>query len=149
MLMSSGFVASAAPDAGPSHDVKAYCASIAVAASDARMAWQTTKLTELETRIGGRIKELEAKTAELRGWIEKREELEKKAGEKLAGIYAKMRPETAATQISTLDDDMAAAVLGQLNPRQASAIFNEIVPERAAKLAVLMAGVGTPPEKKL
>ena len=44
---------------------------------------------------------------------------------------------------------MAAAVLAQLNPRQASAIFNEIVPERAAKLAVLIAGVSATPEKKL
>ena len=145
----SGYVTLAASDAGANHDVKAYCASIAVAASDARMAWQTTKLTELETRINGRIKELEARTADLRSWIEKRDELEKKAGEKLAGIYSKMRPETAATQIATLDDDMAAAVLAQLNPRQASAIFNEIVPERAAKLAGLIAGVGSTPEKKL
>ena len=147
--MGGGGAAIAASDALPNHDVKAYCASIAVAASDARMAWQTTKLTELETRINGRIKDLEAKTADLRGWIEKREELEKKAGDKLAGIYAKMRPETAASQIATLDDDMAAAVLAQLNPRQASAIFNEIVPDRAAKLAALIAGVGNAPEKKL
>ena len=110
------------------------------------MAWQTGKLNELEARIKARISELDAKTAELRTWIAKRDEIDKRANEKLVGIYAKMRPETAATQISTLDDDMAAAVLAQLTPRQASAIFNEIVPERAAKLATMIAGV---PEKKL
>ena len=128
------------------NEAKRYCANIAKAASDARFAWQTERLSALETRIRARAAELDAKTATLREWAAKREALEKKAAEKLVGIYAKMRPETAATQISRLDDDMAAAVLGQLNPRQASAIFNEIVPERAGKLAALIAGTA---EKKL
>ena len=131
-------------------DVKRYCTNIAKAASDARFAWQTQQLNALETRIKARVGELDARTAELRDWIGKREAIEKRAAEKLVGIYAKMRPETAATQISQLDDDMAAAVLGQLNPRQASAIFNEIVPERAGKLAALIAAApDTHAEKKL
>ena len=130
-------------------DARRYCANIAKAASDARFAWQTERLNALEARIKARAAELDAKTASLREWAAKREALEKKAADKLVGIYAKMRPETAATQISLLDDDMAAAVLGQLNPRQASAIFNEIVPERAGKLAALIAGTTAPAEKKL
>ncbi len=138
-----------AGSADASSEIETYCTNIAVAASDARFAWQTGKLNQLEARIKARIQELDSKAAELRGWIEKREALEKKAGEKLAGIYAKMRPETAATQIASLDDDMAAAVLGQLNARQASAIFNEIVPERAAKLAGMIAGIVPSSEKKL
>ena len=131
-------------------EVRTYCQNIAGAAADARFAWQTQKLENLETRVKATVGELEAKTAELRTWVAKREDIERKAGEKLVGIYSKMRPETAATQIATLDDAMAAAVLGQLTPGKASAIFNEIVPERAAKLAALIAGT-TPPtdEKKL
>ena len=130
-------------------DVKRYCTNIAKAASDARFAWQTERLNALEARIKARAADLDAKTATLRDWIGKRQALEKKAAEKLVGIYAKMRPDTAATQISELDDDMAAAVLGQLSPRQASAIFNEIVPERAGKLAALIAGTAPAGEKKL
>ena len=131
-------------------EVRTYCQNIAGAAADARFAWQTQKLEALETRVKASVGELDAKTAELRAWVAKREEIERRAGEKLVGIYSKMRPETAATQIATLDDTMAAAVLGQLTPGKASAIFNEIVPERAAKLAALIAGI-TPPadEKKL
>ena len=131
----------------PPRDVQTYCANIAVAASDARIAWQTARLAELEARLKASIQALDAKSAELRSLAEKRDELERKAGEKLVGIYAKMRPETAAAQISGLDDEMAAAVLGQLGARQAGLIFNEIVPERAAKLAVLIAGLS--PDKKL
>lgn len=130
-------------DSASTADVKSYCAHIAVAASDARIAWQTDRLNQLEARIKARIAELDGKTAELRDWIARRQALEQKASEKLVGIYAKMRPETAATQISTLDDDMAAAVLSGLNARQASAIFNELVPDRAAKLATLMTGAAS------
>ena len=136
-------------DTGANTDARRYCSNIAKAASDARFAWQSEKLNTIEARIKSRIRELDTKTAALREWIDRREDLQKKASEKLVGIYAKMRPETAATQISLLDDDMAAAVLGQLNPRQASAIFNELVPERAGKLAGLIAGITPAEDKKL
>jgi flagellar motility protein MotE (MotC chaperone) len=36
----------------------------------------------------------------------------KAASDALVAIYAKMRPENAARQISTMDDRMAAAILG-------------------------------------
>ena len=134
-----------ATQAGPDQDVRKYCTNIATAAMDARFSWQTARLNEVDARIKAHIKALDEKEAVMRALIDKKQALDKQAGEKLVGIYAKMRPETAATQINLLDDDMAAAVLGQLNPRQASAIFNEIVPERAAKLAGMIAGV-TPPD---
>ena len=133
-------LAQTAPTQEASGDVKRYCTSIAVAAGDARFAYQTARLAEVETRIKAKVQELDAKTAEVRGWIQRRDAIQKQAAEKLVGIYAKMRPETAATQIVMLDDDMAAAILGQLTPRQASAIFNELVPERAGKLAAMIAG---------
>lgn len=142
---------SAGPEIDPAAipDVRKYCTSVATAANEARFSWQTSKLNELEGRLKDKIKELEAKQAELQGWIEKRQEIEKKAGEKLVDIYGKMRPETAASQISSLDDDMAAAVLAKLGPRQASAIFNEIPADRAAKLAGIIAGASSPADKKL
>jgi flagellar motility protein MotE (MotC chaperone) len=136
-------------DQAQTAEIRKYCTNIAVAASDARFVYETGKLTEMEARIKTRIGELDAKAAELRGWIERREALEKKASEKLVGIYSKMRPETAATQIGMLDDDMAAAVLSQLTPGKASAIFNEIVPERAGKLAGIIAGAAPAADKKL
>ena len=140
---------SAPVDQAQTADIHTYCTNIAVAASDARFAYQTNRLVEVEGRIKTRIAELDAKAAELRGWIERREAIQKKAAEKLVGIYAKMRPETAATQIGMLDDDMAAAVLAQLTPGKASAIFNEIVPERAGKLAAIIAGTAPTADKKL
>jgi len=43
-----------------------------------------------------KISELEAKEAEVRSWVEKREQLLAKAAESLTAIYAKMKPEAAA-----------------------------------------------------
>ena len=139
------------PASDANSEIRRYCTNVAVAAGDARFAWQTAKLAALEGRIKARVQDLEARTNELRGWLARREAVEKQANDRLVGIYAKMRPETAATQIAGLDDDMAAAVLSQLNPGKASAIFNELVPERATKLATLIAAapgaVAGPPDK--
>lgn len=119
--------------------VRKYCMNIAAAATDARFGWQSKKLLEVETRIKARIAELDAKQAELKAWLDRREQVAKEAKENLVGIYAKMKPEMAAAQIGALNDDTAAAVLAALTPRQASAIFNEMTPpDRAAKLAGLL-----------
>jgi flagellar motility protein MotE (MotC chaperone) len=58
-----------------------------------------------------------------------------------------MQPETAATQIAAMDDQMAAAILGKLKPGMAGAILNEMEAERASKLAVVLSGA-TSGEKK-
>ena len=124
--------------------VRKYCLNIAAAATDARFNWQSKKLLDVEIRIKASLADLDAKQAELKRWLDRREAVAKEAKETLVGIYAKMRPETAAAQIGALDDEMATAVLTALTPRQASAIFNEITPpERAAKLAGLLASPGT------
>ena len=131
--------------------VHRYCVNIAAAATDARFSWQSKKLVEVETRIKARIADLDAKQLELKAWLNRRDAVTKEAKETLVGIYAKMRPETAAAQIGALDDEMATAVLASLTARQASAIFNEITPpERAAKLASLLASPAVASnEKKL
>ncbi len=126
-------------------DAQQYCSNIAGAAIDARYAWQTKKMADLEDHLKTRIAELEAKEQEYKNWVERRQALAKQAEDSLVGIYAHMRPETAAAQLEALDDDMAAAVLVQLNARIASAILNEFQPEHAARLANVMAGRSVPP----
>lgn len=136
-------VAAIDPQAG-SDVVRKYCVNIAAAATDARFAWQTKKLLEIESRIKARITELDAKEAALKSVLDHRDAVAKEAKETLVNIYAKMKPENAAAQIAALDDEMATAVLAALSPRQAGAIFGEITPpERAAKLAGLLASAPT------
>ncbi|MBV8103582.1 MAG: MotE family protein [Hyphomicrobiales bacterium] len=117
-----------------------YCANVAPSIVEARIAWQTKRLSELDAQVKQRISDLEKAEATAREWIAKREELMKAASDALVAIYAKMQPENAARQISTMDDRMAAAILGKLKPTVAGAILDEMEAERASRLAGMIAG---------
>jgi flagellar motility protein MotE (MotC chaperone) len=121
--------------------VQQYCSNIGNLAADARIAWQMKRLGELENQVKQRVAELEAKEAESKEWIGKREEMMKKAEDGVVAIYAKMQPEAAAAQMAVMEDSMAVAVLAKLNPRVSSAILNEMDAGKAAKLTDLMSGL--------
>jgi flagellar motility protein MotE (MotC chaperone) len=133
-------------DAGDS--VQQYCSNIANFAADARIAWQTKRLTELDGQIKQKIGELEAKESESKEWIDKRTEMMKKAEDNVVAIYAKMRPEAAAAQIAVMEEPTAAALLARLNPRVASAILNEMEAAKAAKLTDLISGAAPMADRK-
>jgi flagellar motility protein MotE (MotC chaperone) len=124
-----------------------YCANVAPSIAEARIAWQTKRLGELDAQVKQRLADLEKAEASVQEWVAKREALLKAASNDLVAIYAKMRPENAAVQISAMDDQMAAAILGKLKPSAAGAILDEMEADRASKLATLLAGV-TDGEKK-
>jgi len=117
-----------------------YCISIADAAADARFAWQKQTLGEMEKELERRIVILETRTAEYREWLARRDAFVEKAQESLVRIYARMRPDAAASQLAAIDEETAAAVLTKLNPRNASAILNEMPPGPAARLTTTIAG---------
>ena len=125
----------------PASEAQRYCQNVAAAAADARFALQTRKLNDLEGEIAKRVAALEEKEAEVKDVLSRHDEALKHADATLVAIYAKMRPDAAAQQISALDDATAAAVLEQLNARQSSAILNEITPERAVKLVNTISGL--------
>lgn len=122
-----------------------YCAGIANAAADARFAWQKEALTALSKDIENRISQLEAKRAEYEEWLKRRQAFLAKADESVTAIYARMRPEAAAQQLTAMDSEAAAAILTRLDARIASAILNEMEPGRAARLANVI--TNTPPKK--
>jgi len=112
-----------------------FCANIADAAADTRFALQKQALADMEKEIESRIKVLEAKRAEYEEWLRRRNEVLEKADETVVSIYARMRPDAAALQLTNMDEEIAAAVIARLNPRVASAVLNEMEPARAAQLA--------------
>jgi flagellar motility protein MotE (MotC chaperone) len=123
-------------------DASRYCANVAPSIAEARIAWQTKRLSELDAQVKQRLADLERAEASVKEWVAKREALLKAASDDLVAIYAKMQPETAATQISAMDDKMAAAILARLKPSAAGAILDEMEAERASKLAALLSGAG-------
>lgn len=128
----------------PPSIVEQYCSNIRDAAADARIAWQMEALRQLETEVEQRIADLDARQAEFEEWLSRREEFVARAKQNLVAVYANMRPDAAAQQLAILEDEEAASVLANLVPRTASAILNEMNPERAAQLAMAMAG---PPQE--
>jgi flagellar motility protein MotE (MotC chaperone) len=121
-------------------EVSRYCANVAPSIAEARIAWQTKRLRELDSQVKQRIADLEKAEASAREWVAKREAMLKTANDELVAIYAKMQPENAARQISTMDDRIAVAILGKLKPTAAGAILDEMEAERASRLAGMIVG---------
>jgi flagellar motility protein MotE (MotC chaperone) len=137
----------AAVDKPPDAEASRFCANAAPSITEARIAWETKQLSELDAQVKQRLADLEKAEASVREWVAKRDTSLKAASDELVAIYAKMQPETAATQIAAMDDQMAAAILGKLKPGAAGAILNEMEAERASKLAVVLSGTASGEKK--
>jgi flagellar motility protein MotE (MotC chaperone) len=137
----------ATADKAPDIEASRFCANVAPSIAEARIAWETKRLAELDAQVKQRLADLEKAEASVREWMAKRDAALKSASDNLVVVYAKMQPETAAAQIAAMDDQMAAAILGKLKPGAAGAILNEMEAERASKLAVFLSGA-TVGEKK-
>jgi flagellar motility protein MotE (MotC chaperone) len=126
-----------------------YCFNTSDSAAEARFAWQAKKIQEMEAELDKRSQQLEAKTQDYKRWLERRDEFSRKAHEKLVGFYSKMRPDAAALQLATINEEIAAAVLTKLDTKVASQIMGEMDPTQAAKIASLISGASKiPPEAK-
>ncbi|MGX4802593.1 MotE family protein [Bradyrhizobium guangdongense] len=123
------------------NEIALFCSNVADPAVDARLAWQLKELEKAETQLRERIAEVEAKRAEYEKWMALRDDFLKKAEASVVEIYSRMKPDAAATQIASMADETAAAVLAKLSPRSSSAIFNEMETSRAAHLADLLGGM--------
>jgi len=117
-----------------------FCAAVAASAASTRLAWQEARVKALQAEMVAKIAELDAKQAEVRDWVVRREQLLEKASESLIAIYAKMKPEAASAQVQAMDDDTAAALLLKLKPAIASAMMTEMDATRAARLSDLLTG---------
>ena len=120
-------------------DAARYCANVAPSIVEARIAWQTKRLAELDAQLRQRIADLEKAEASAREWIARRDALMQAATDEVVAIYGKMQPENAARQIAAMDEKMAAAILARLKPGAASAILDEMEADRATRLAGLVA----------
>lgn len=139
--------APAGQDKATDSEIARYCTNLAPLAVEARIAYQTKRLVELEAQVKQRISDLEKRESDAHEWVSKREALMKSASDDVMAIYAKMPAEPAASQIAAMEDPIAAALLMKLAPKTASAILGEMEPEKAAALTNLMAGSGDPEKK--
>jgi len=128
--------------------VENFCGAVATSAAATRLAWQEERVKALQAQMVIKIAELDAKEAEVRDWVQKREELLARANGSLIAIYSKMNPEAASAQISAMDDDSATAILLKLKPAVASAVMGQMNAERAARLSDLLSGAAAKSDEK-
>jgi flagellar motility protein MotE (MotC chaperone) len=128
------------PPAAGSELVTRYCAAIRQPAAEAQLARQQQELAKARDEIDGRLALLDAKMAETRQWLAKRKEFTDRAHEQLVRLYAQMRPEPAAAQLTAMNEVVAAAILSKLGPKAGSPILAEMEPAQAARLSAIIAG---------
>ena len=138
---------SADAGAAKAGDVSRYCANVAPVAAEARIAWETRRLNELDAQIKQRIADLEKTEAETRDWVSKRETLMNLASDDVVAIYSKMDPEAAAAQLAIVDEPIAVSILHKLKVGAASAILNQMEAARAARLTGLILAAASPDKK--
>jgi flagellar motility protein MotE (MotC chaperone) len=117
-----------------------FCANAAPSIAEARVAWETKQLNDLDAQVKQRLADIEKAEAAIEDWVTKRDAMLKSATDDVVAIYSKMDPQAAATQIAAMDDSLAAAILGKLKAAAAGAILNEMEADRASKLAVVLSG---------
>ncbi len=125
-----------------------YCSNIANAASDARIAWQKKTLAETEKQVEKRVEELNGKIAEYQKWLARRDEFSRKAQSTITDIYAKMKPDAAAQQLTALDEETAAAVITKLSAKISSALMAEMDAKKAARLTAIISSSAKGPDGK-
>lgn len=117
-----------------------YCQAVLEPAREARYAHQTAELQALSRALDDRMAKIEARIAELKEWVARREDFASRTSEQLVSIYSGMRPEAASEQLAKIEESTAAAILSKLTPRVASQILNDMPAERAARLAMILMG---------
>lgn len=140
--------APAEPKPTPQTTGDQYCSNIVNAAADARFAWQKQTLFNTEKQVEKRVEELNAKIAEYQKWMARRDDFSRKAQSTITDIYAKMKPDAAAQQLSALDEETAAAVIVKLSAKISSALMAEMDAKKAARLTAIIASSSKGPKGK-
>ncbi len=137
VICGSAYAAGKAGSPGKSEQqdpIRSYCSNIRDLAKDARHRLHYKQLEKLSQEVDVKVRELKQRTAEYKKWYELRRKFAEMAETSLVEIYSKMRPDSAAAQISVMNRLAAAALIIKLKTRTASAILNEIEPKKAADL---------------
>lgn len=119
-----------------------YCASVVDAAAAAQIAQQTSNLEKARKELAERVAILDAKTAELKSWVKKREDFTAHATDSLVEIYSKMKPDAAANQLTAMEELTAAAITSKLSPKASSLVLAEMDAAKASRLTAIIASAG-------
>ncbi|NJM28834.1 MAG: hypothetical protein HC855_00675 [Rhizobiales bacterium] len=116
-----------------------YCENFSNIVADLRVQRQKEELLKLEEEVDAKLKEVLARTEDLKEMIRKRDEMLELASNELLKIYSRMDPESAARQLEKIETGTAAAILRRLKPQLASEILATMEVKRASLLVQIIA----------
>lgn len=102
------------------------------------------ELTELETRIDGKLKRLTELEGKLQRMLEEADVLKDKKLRHLVDVYSNMKAKQAAQVLETLDQDIAVKILAGMRGRQAGEILTNVQADKAAELSEALTKLQTP-----
>ena len=123
-----------APDKYISQSIRTYCENNIPNSDEGRRAWQFQQLKELEARIDDKATKLDILRRTVEEMIMSQKKAETRANDVLVALYARMRPDAAAAQMSSMDAGVAGVILSALDPNIASKIVNEMESDVAARI---------------
>jgi flagellar motility protein MotE (MotC chaperone) len=111
-----------------------------VTQSETALAEQLAALDLADKAITGRIAELEAIEAKLRGTLALADGAAEDDLLRLTAVYETMKPKDAARLFEAMTPDFAAGFLGRMRPDAAAAVFSGMSPEASYAVSVILAG---------
>lgn len=125
-----------------SQEAARFCANLGPSAQEARLAAQAKQLKELDEQVRQRLVDLAKVEAQTSEWVHRRDAMLQSATDALTAIYAKMPVDSAAAQLSLMEDGPAVSVIAKLNPRVAGAILSQMDADKASRISTLLLGAG-------
>lgn len=119
--------------------IEDYCREFASNAAEARTQHQREELEKLQAAVNTQMTDLQAKTAELKEWVQRREEIQDRASKNLTKIYSVMEPDAAARQMEKMDPETVSAILRSLNAKSSSEILAAMDVDKASRVIKTMA----------
>jgi flagellar motility protein MotE (MotC chaperone) len=116
-----------------------YCENFSNIVADLRSQRQKEELLKLEKEVDAKLKEVLARTEDLKAMIRKRDEMLEQASNELLKIYSRMEPESAARQLEKIETNTAASILRRLKPQLASEVLAAMEVKRASLLVQIIA----------
>lgn len=98
-------------------------------------------LQKQKDEIAKQLVELQTLRRTISSKLDKKVVTDAKSVEKLVGVYSNMKPQSAATIISQLNEDLAIKILSKMKKQNAASILDFIEPGKAQILSEKYAGI--------
>ncbi len=107
---------------------------------EAELSKLEAELQLQKTELDKKISKLEEMRTHISSVLEEKVKADEGKIENLVQMYSSMKPNNAASVLSTLDEDLAVEILGRMKKKTAAEIMNLIKPDKAQILSEKYAG---------